>query len=94
MVWAWPFEQLLKVVWGTLGRLPTPFAVEGSHERALVPLHVLLFARTVGGAFAGILVPLRPAFEAVEDRSDRLLARGMAGGDIEELHGGSRALTY
>ena len=92
MVRAWPFEQLLEVDQGTLGGLPTPFAVGGSHERALTPLPVLL-AGTVGGVLAGVFILLRLAFEAVEDRSDRLLARGMAGGDVEELLGGSRALT-
>ena len=56
-------------------------------------LLVLLLAGMVGGAFASILVPLCHALEAVKDRSDRLLARGMAGGDVEELFGGSWALT-
>ena len=55
-------------------------------------LLVLLFNGTVGGALAGVLVPLCLAFEAVEDRSDYLLTRGMASGDVEELLGGSRAL--
>ena len=32
-------------------------------------------------------------FEAGENRPDRLLARGVAGGDVEELLGGLRALT-
>ena len=47
----------------------------------------------VGGAFTGALVPLCLALETVEDRSDCLLARGMAGGDVEELLGGLWALT-
>ena len=47
----------------------------------------------VGGTFASILIPFRLAYEVVEDRSDRLLARGMAGGDVEEFLGGSQALT-
>ena len=59
---------------GTLSELLTPFTVGGGHERALMPLLVLLLGGTVGGAFAGILVPLCLAFEAVEDCSDRLLA--------------------
>ena len=67
-------------------------AVGGGHERALALLLVLL-ARTVGGAFADILVPLSLAFEAVENCPDRLLTRGIAGGDVEELFGGSKALT-
>ena len=88
MVQTWSFKQLLEVVWGALGRLPTPLTVGGSHERALAPL-LLLLAGTVGGTFAGVLIPLCLALEAVEDRSDRLLAQGVAGGDVEELHGGS-----
>ena len=35
-----------------------PLAVGGGHERALVLLLVLLFGKTIGGAFAGILVRL------------------------------------
>ena len=58
-----------------------------------MPLLILLLYKMVGGAFIGILVPLHLAFEVVEDRSDHLLARGMAGGDVEELLGGSWALT-
>ena len=79
--------------WGTLGGLPTPLAVGSGHKRALVPLLVLLLAGTVGGALTSVLILLRLALKAVKDRSDRLLARGMAGGDVEELLGGSRALT-
>ena len=74
MVWAWPFEQLLKVVWGTLGGLLTPHAIGSGHERALALLLVLLLVGAVGGVFASVLVPLRLALEAVEDRNDRLLA--------------------
>ena len=47
----------------------------------------------VGGAFTGVLVPFCLALEAIEDRSDRLLTRGVAGGDVEDLLGGSWALT-
>ena len=66
-----------------------PLAIDNSYERALAPLLVLLFVGTVGGAFAGVLVPLCLAFEAIENRPDRLLAGGMAGGDVEALLGGS-----
>ena len=81
------------MVQGTLGGLSTPLAVGGAHKRDLVLLLVLLFVGTVGGAFADVLVPVRLAFKAIEDRSDRLLARSVAGGDVEELLGGSWALT-
>ena len=67
------------MVWCTLRGLPAPLAVGGGHERALAPLLVLLFVGTVGGAFAGVLILLCLAFEA--------------GGDVEELLGGSWALT-
>ena len=94
MVWAWPFEQLLKVVWGTLGGLPTTSLISGGHERALTPLLlVLLFGGTIGGAFAGVLVSPHLAIEVIEDGSDRFLARGVAGGVVQEFLGGSRALT-
>ena len=67
--------------------------VGGSHERALAPLPVLLFDRTIGGALSGVLIPLRLAFEVVKDRSNHFFARGMAGGDVEEFLGGSWALV-
>ena len=92
MVRACPFEQLLEVVRGTLDRLLTPFAVGGGHERALTPLLVLLLDGTVGGAFTGVLIPFHLAVEVVENRPNHLLARGVAGFDVEELLGGSRTL--
>ena len=92
MVWAWPFEQLLEVVWGTLDGLLTLLAVDSGHEQALSPLLVFLVG-AVGGVFTSVLVLLRLAFEVVEDRSDRLLAQGVAGGNVQELLGGSWALT-
>ena len=92
MVQAWPFEQLLEVVQGTLGGLLTPLAIGGGHERALMPLLDLLLAQTFGGALTGVLIPLRLALEAVKDRSDCLLARGVASGNVEELLGDSRPL--
>ena len=78
---------------GYLRRASDPLVVGGGHERALMPLLVLLLDGMVGGTFAGVLIPLRLALEAIEDRADRLLARGMPGGDVKELLGGSRTLT-
>ena len=46
----------------------------------------------VGDAFVSVLIPLCLALKAVKDRSDHLLARGVAGGDIKELLSGSQAL--
>ena len=85
MVWAWPFEQLLEVVWGILDGFLTPLAVGSGHERALELLLVLLLDGMVRGAFASVLIPFRLALKAVEDCSDRLFTQCMAGGDVEEL---------
>ena len=41
---------------GALGGLPTPFMICSGHERALMPLLVLLLVGTVRGTFAGVLV--------------------------------------
>ena len=93
MVQAWPFEQLLEVVRSTLHGLSTSPMVDGSYEQALMPLLVLLLDGMVGGAFTSVLIPLRLAFEAIEDCSDRLLARGVPSANVEELLGSSRALA-
>ena len=71
-----------------------PFRSCGGHERALAPLLVLLLTGTARGTFVGVLFPLCLALEAVKDRSNHLLARGVAGGDVEELHGGLLTLTF
>ena len=92
MVRTWSFEQLLEVVWGALGGLPTPLAVGSGHERAPTPLLVLLLVGAVGGAVTGVLIPLCLALGAVKNCPDHLLARGVAGGNVEELLGGSWAL--
>ena len=75
MVWAWPLEHFFEVVRSALRGLPAPLAVSSGHERVVAPLLLILsFGRTVGGAFAGALVPPCLAIEMVEDRSDRLLS--------------------
>ena len=79
--------------WGTLGGLPTSLAVGSGYKRALTPLLVLLLVGAVGGAFVGVLVPFCLVFGAVENCPDRLFTGGMAGGDVEELLGGSWALA-
>jgi hypothetical protein len=64
--------------------------LSSGHERAYRSwLVLLLLSRAVGGTFTGILVLLGLAAGAVEYRSDRFLARGVAGGDVVELLGGS-----
>ena len=74
MVRAWPFEQLLEVVRGTLSGLSAPLAAGDGHEQVLTPLLVLLLDGTIRGAFVDVLVPLCLALKAVEDRSDRFFA--------------------
>ena len=74
------------------GHLAT-FPLGSGHERAPVLLLVLLLVRTVRGTLTGVLVLPRFAFGAIKNRSDRLLTRGMAGGNVEELLGNSRALV-
>ena len=82
------------MVQSALRGLPTTPAVSGGYERALTPLLlVILFGRTIGGTFIGVLVPPRIDIEVIEDRSDRFFARGMAGGDVKEFLGGSRTLV-
>ena len=58
-----------------------------------MPLLVLLLVGVVGGTFAGVLVMFFLALGVVENRPGRLLARGVASGDVKELLGGSQALT-
>ena len=81
------------MVWSALRGLPTTPTVSGGHEQALASLLVLLLGRMIGGAFAGVLVLLRFASGVVENCSDRLLARCVADGDVEQLLGGPRALV-
>ena len=69
-----------------------PLYGDSGHEQALAPLLVLLLVWMIGGALAGSVVLLCLALEAIEDRSNCLLARGVASGDVMELLGGSRAL--
>ena len=94
MVWAWPLEYFFEVIQSALRRLLTTPAVSGGHERALAPLFlVLLFGRTVGGAFTSVLIPPRLAIEVIKDCSDRFFTRSVAGGDVKEFLGGSWALA-
>ena len=86
------------MVRSALYRLPTTPMISSGHKRTLTSLLLVLpFGRTIGGAFIGALVGalVSPclAIETIEDRSDRLFSRGMAGGDVQEFLGGSRALA-
>ena len=75
VVQAWPLKHFFKVVRSALRGLPATFAVGSGHERVVAPLvFILSFGRTVGGAFAGVLVPPCLVVGTVEDGSDRLLS--------------------
>ena len=86
MVGAWTIHELVEVVrqslLGLLGRAISHGDQRGAARPAsiffvfLAPLHGGAFVRVHALGFDLVL-----AF--VEDRSDRLLARGMVGGDIE-----------
>ena len=73
-------------------RLPATFVVGGRHERVVAPLLLIfLFGGMVRGAFAGVLVPPHLSVGAIKDGSDRLLSRGVTGGDVQEFLGSLRA---
>ena len=92
VVWAWPLEHFLEVVWSAFRGLPATFAVGSGHERVVAPLLLIfLFGGTVGGAFAGVLVPPHLSVGAIKDGADCLFSRGMTGGDVQEFLGSPRA---
>ena len=75
VVRARPFEHFFKVVWSALRTLSTTLAVSSAHERVLTPLLLILpFGGTIGGAFAGALIPPCLAFKTIEDCSDRVFS--------------------
>ena len=83
VVWAWPLEHFLEVVQSAFRGLPATFAVGSGHEQVVASLLLIfLFGGTVGGAFAGVLVPPHLSVRAIKDGSDRLLSRGVTGGDV------------
>jgi len=92
VVWAWPLEQLVKVIEGALGWCSAGFSLGGGHERAPTPFLVLLIG-TVGGAFISVFVPLRLASGAIKNCSNCLLVGSVAGHDVEEFRGSPWALT-
>ena len=75
MVWARSLEHFFEVVRSALCGLSATLVVGSSHERVIAPLLLILsFGGTVGGAFAGALIPPCLAVGTVEDCSDRLLS--------------------
>ena len=91
MVGAWSFHELVKVVGlALLGLLA--HAVGRCNQSwvgwsALIPL--VLLALLCGGALALVLaLGLATVLTAAEDRLDRLLARGVVHGGVEQVAGG------
>ena len=69
-------------------------AISYGDQRGVVwsaPILFVLLAPLSGGAFVWIHA-LKLAFvsASAEDRSDRLLARGMVAGNVEQITGGTR----
>ena len=81
------------MIGGALGRRSASFSLHGGHEQAPVLFLVLLLIRMVGGAFIGVLVPLRLASGAIKNCSNRLLVGSVVCRDVEEFLGSSWALT-
>ena len=68
-------QAFFEVIRSALHGLPTTLAVSSSHERVLALLLLILsFGGTIGGAFAGTLVPPCLALEVIKDHSDHLFS--------------------
>ena len=92
MIGAWTIHEFIEVVRQSLLGLPGCVISCGDQRGVVRPAPILpvLLAPLSGGAFVWIRA-LGLAFvpASTEDRSDRLLARGMVGGDIEQIAGGA-----
>ena len=93
VVGAWALHELVKVVGQALLGLLARTIGHGDQSRIgrLTPILLILFAPLHGGTLILVLMlslALVPA--STKDRSDRLLARGMVHGDIEQAIGGTR----
>ena len=91
MVGAWALHELIEVVREAPLGLLAHMISRGDQRRVgrSTIIFLILFAPLHGGALVLILV-LGLAFvpASVEDRSDRLLARGVVSGDVEQVMGG------
>jgi len=91
VVGARTIHEFVEVVKQSLLGLPGCAISRGDQRGAvrLAPILLVLLAPLSGGAFIRIHV-LGLAFvpASAEDRSDRLLARGVVGGNVEQIVGG------
>ena len=92
VVGAWTILELVEVIGlALLGLLAR--AIGRGDQRGVglsVPILLVLLAPLHGGALVLVLaLSLALVLASIEDRSDRLLARGMVCGDIEHIVGGS-----
>ena len=90
MVGAWTIHEFIEVVRQSLLGLPGCAISRGDQCGVVRPAPILLvlLAPLSGGAFVRIHA-LRLAFvlASAEDCPDRLLARGVVGGDVEQITG-------
>ena len=91
MVGAWAVHELVEVVRQSLLGLPSRTIGHGDQRGVVRPtlIFFVFLAPLRRGAFVRICVlgfELVPA--SAKDRSDHLLARGVVGGDIEQVVGG------
>ena len=93
VVGAWAIHELVEVVGQALLGLLAHVISYGDQRGVVRPASILLvlLGPLSGGAFVWIRA-LGLAFvpASTEDRSDRLLARGVVGGDVEQVMGGTR----
>ena len=92
MVGARTIHEFVEVVKQSLLGLPGR-AISHGDQRDVVrpaPILLVLLAPLSGGAFVWIhALGLAFVSASAKDRSDRLLARGMVGGDVEQIAGGA-----
>jgi len=91
VVGAWTIHEFVEVVRQSLLGLPGCVISCGDQRGVVRPMPILpvLFAPLSGGAFVWIhALGLAFVTASAEDRSDRLLARGVVGGNVEQIAGG------
>ena len=92
MVGAWDLHELVEVVRQALLGLFAR-AISRSHQCGLgqsTPIFLILFAPMCGGALVLVhVLDLAFVLASIEDRSDRLLARGVVRGDVEQVTDGT-----
>ena len=93
MVGAWAIHEFVEVVTQALLGL-LAYVVSCGDQRGVVrsaSILLVLLAPLCGGALVWVrALGLAFVLASAEDRSDRLLARGMVAGNVEQITGGTR----